>query len=142
MPVEGRGLGSVSTQEVAGDGRLGSLSTPLSVHKLQAALYVKAKASDGYRQQYPVQLALYPGLLTGTHSAPARHAGAASYLLGQHFPPRSRLQNKQDARQYASIVRRLAAGVRLPPLPDWKQWLDYFPKFIINQFACHIASPR
>ena len=49
MPVEGRGLGSVSTQEVARDGRLGNLSTPFSVQKLQAALHAKAKSSDGYR---------------------------------------------------------------------------------------------
>jgi hypothetical protein len=49
MPVEGRGLGSVSTQEVARDGRLGNLSTPLSVQKLQAALHAKAKSSDCYR---------------------------------------------------------------------------------------------
>lgn len=49
MPVEGRSLGSVSTQEVARDRRLGNLSTPLSVQKLQVALHAKAKSSDGYR---------------------------------------------------------------------------------------------
>jgi RNA-directed DNA polymerase len=49
MPVEGRSLGSVSTQEVAKDRRLGNLSTPLSVQKLQVALHAKAKSSDGYR---------------------------------------------------------------------------------------------
>lgn len=49
MPVEGRGLGSVSTQEVARDRRLGNLSTPESVQKLQVALHAKAKSSDGYR---------------------------------------------------------------------------------------------
>ena len=49
MPVEGRSLGSVSTQEVARDGRLGNLSTPLNVQKLQAALHAKAKSSDCYR---------------------------------------------------------------------------------------------
>ena len=49
MPVEGRRLGSVSTQEVARDGRLGNLSTPLNVQKLQAALHAKAKSSDCYR---------------------------------------------------------------------------------------------
>jgi RNA-directed DNA polymerase len=49
MPVEGRSLGSVSTQEVARDRRLGNLSTPLSVQKLQAALNAKAKSSDSSR---------------------------------------------------------------------------------------------
>jgi RNA-directed DNA polymerase len=47
--MEGRSLGSVSTQEVARDGRLGNLSTPLNVQKLQAALHAKAKSSDRYR---------------------------------------------------------------------------------------------
>src|SRR6478735_620135 len=49
MPMEGRGLGSVLTQEVARDRRLGNLSTPLSVQKLQVALHAKAKSSDCYR---------------------------------------------------------------------------------------------
>jgi hypothetical protein len=49
MPVEGRSLGSRSTQEVARDRRLGNLSTPNSVQKLQAALHVKAKSEAGYR---------------------------------------------------------------------------------------------
>ena len=47
--MEGRGLGSVSTQEVARDERLGNPATPLSVQKLQAALHAKAKSSDCYR---------------------------------------------------------------------------------------------
>src|SRR5438132_1204879 len=49
MPMAGRSLGSVSTQEVARDGRLDNLSTPLSVQKLQVALHAKAKSSDDYR---------------------------------------------------------------------------------------------
>ena len=92
--------------------------------------------------KHAVELAPYAGLLPGTHPAPASHAGAAPHFLWQHFPRNSRLQNKQDARQYASIIQRLAARMRLAPPPDWKQWLDYFPQFIINQFVCHIASPR
>jgi RNA-directed DNA polymerase len=47
--VEGRGLGSRRTQQVAKDGRLGNLSTPKSVRKLQTALHAKAKAEAGYR---------------------------------------------------------------------------------------------
>jgi RNA-directed DNA polymerase len=49
MPAEGRGLGSVSTQEVARDGRLGNPATPFNVQKLQAALHAKSKSSDCYR---------------------------------------------------------------------------------------------
>src|SRR3979490_279684 len=49
MPVEGRGLSSRQTQHVVRDRRLGNLSTPKSVQKLQTALYAKAKAEAGYR---------------------------------------------------------------------------------------------
>jgi len=49
MPVEGRGLGSGQTQEVGKDRRLGNLSTPVSVQKLQMALHAKAKTESDYR---------------------------------------------------------------------------------------------
>ena len=49
MPAEGRGLGSRQTQEVGKDGRLGNLSTPISVQRLQMALHAKAKSESGYR---------------------------------------------------------------------------------------------
>ncbi len=49
MPVEGRGLSSRQTQDVGKDRRLGNLSTPSSVQKLQKALHAKAKAEPGFR---------------------------------------------------------------------------------------------
>src|SRR5664279_2631370 len=49
MPVEGRGLGSRPTQDVVRTWRLGNLSTPISVQKLQMALHAKAKSEAGYR---------------------------------------------------------------------------------------------
>jgi len=49
MPVEGRGLGSKQTQHVVRAWRLGNLSTPMSVQKLQMALHAKAKAEAGFR---------------------------------------------------------------------------------------------
>src|SRR6266436_8949465 len=49
MPVEGRGFSSRQTQQVVRDRRLGNLSTPKSVQKLQTALHAKAKAEAGYR---------------------------------------------------------------------------------------------
>src|ERR1700676_1867973 len=49
MPVEGRGLSSRRTQQVARDRGLGNLSTPKIVQKLQMALHAKAKAEAGYR---------------------------------------------------------------------------------------------
>jgi retron-type reverse transcriptase len=49
MPVEGRGLSSRQTQDVGKDRRLGNLSTPGSVRKLQRALHAKAKAEPSFR---------------------------------------------------------------------------------------------
>src|SRR3979411_3069713 len=49
MPVEGRDLSSRRTQYVVRTWRLGNLSTPKSVQKLQKALHAKAKAEAGYR---------------------------------------------------------------------------------------------
>ena len=47
--MEGRGLSSGQTQDVVRDRRLGNLSTPKSVQKLQVALHAKAKTEAGYR---------------------------------------------------------------------------------------------
>ena len=47
--MEGRGLGSRPTQHVARDWRLGNLTTPSSVQKLQTALHAKAKEEPEYR---------------------------------------------------------------------------------------------
>ena len=49
MPAEGRGPGSRRMCEVVRDRRLGNLSTPESVSKLQSALHEKAKAQPSYR---------------------------------------------------------------------------------------------
>src|ERR1019366_10661848 len=49
MPREGRGLNSRRTQQVARNGRLGNLATPLSVQKLQTALHAKAKENPSFR---------------------------------------------------------------------------------------------
>src|ERR1700760_565862 len=49
MPVEGRSLSSRRAQHVVRDRRLGNLSTPKTVQKLQKALHAKAKAEAGYR---------------------------------------------------------------------------------------------
>jgi RNA-directed DNA polymerase len=49
MLVEERGLSSRQTQYVVRTWRLGNLSTPIRVQKLQMALHAKAKAEAGYR---------------------------------------------------------------------------------------------
>lgn len=49
MSVEGSGPGSGSAQEMARDWRLGNLTTPENIQKLQAALHAKAKGEPGLR---------------------------------------------------------------------------------------------
>jgi hypothetical protein len=49
MLVKERGLSSRATQEVARNGKLGHLSIPLKVQKLQMALQAKAKENPGFR---------------------------------------------------------------------------------------------
>ena len=49
MPVEERDLSSRQTQDVGKDRRLGNLSTPKCVQRLQRALHAKAKAEPGFR---------------------------------------------------------------------------------------------
>ncbi len=49
MPVEERDLSSKQTYNVGKDGRLGNLSTPQNVQRLQRALHAKAKAESGFR---------------------------------------------------------------------------------------------
>src|SRR6202048_1282988 len=49
MPVEGRGLSSRQTQQAVRTGRLGNLTTPKRVQKLQMALHAKAKTEADYR---------------------------------------------------------------------------------------------
>jgi hypothetical protein len=49
MLVEERGLSSRQTQYVVKTWRLGNLSTPIRVQKLQMVLHAKAKAEAGYR---------------------------------------------------------------------------------------------
>ena len=49
MPAEERGPGSRQTQVATRSRRLGNLTTPPSVQKLQSALHAKAKEEPGYR---------------------------------------------------------------------------------------------
>jgi RNA-directed DNA polymerase len=49
MPMEGRGLGSGSTQQEGKDWRLGNLKTPIGVQRLRTALHAKAKEEPEFR---------------------------------------------------------------------------------------------
>jgi len=49
MPVEGRDLNSIQTQDVGKDRKLGNPATPKSVQRLQKVLHAKAKTAPGFR---------------------------------------------------------------------------------------------
>lgn len=84
MPAEERGPGSEPTQEVARGRRLGNLSTPISVQKLQAALHAKAKAEPEYRF-YTLYDKLYrPDVLAHAYDRCRANKGAAG-VDGQTF---------------------------------------------------------
>jgi len=84
MPVEGRGLGSRQTQQVGKDRRLGNLSTPRSVQKLQKALHAKAKAEPGYRF-YALYDKMYREDILAHAYAQCRSNKGASGVDGQDF---------------------------------------------------------
>lgn len=77
MPVEG-------TQDVARIGRLGNLSTPQSVQKLQTALHAKAKEAPGFRF-YALYDKLYRADVLCHAYARCRASGGAEGVDGQRF---------------------------------------------------------
>ena len=84
MLVEGRGLGSRQTQDVGKDRRLGNLSTPGSVRKLQKALHAKAKAEPGFRF-YALYDKLYREDILAHAYAQCRSNRGAPGVDGQDF---------------------------------------------------------
>lgn len=78
MPVEGRGLGSSGTLEVAREERgLGNLSTPVKLQELQKALHAKAKGEPSYRF-YALYDKLYrEDVLAHAYACCRSNAGAA-----------------------------------------------------------------
>jgi len=84
MPVEGRGLGSRQTQDAEQDGRLGNLSTPKRVQRLQKALHAKAKAEPGFRF-YALYDKIYREDILAHAYAQCRSNKGASGVDGQDF---------------------------------------------------------
>jgi group II intron reverse transcriptase/maturase len=85
MPVEGRNLSSRQTQEVGKDRRLGHLSTPVSVQRLQAALHAKAKAEPGFRFYALYDKIYREDILTHAYAQCRANKGAPG-VDGQDFP--------------------------------------------------------
>jgi group II intron reverse transcriptase/maturase len=84
MLVEERDLGSRQTQDVGKDGRLGNLSTPKSVQKLQRALHAKAKAEPGFRF-YALYDKIYREDILAYAYAQCRSNKGAAGVDGQDF---------------------------------------------------------
>jgi len=84
MLAEGRGLGSRQTQQVGKDGRLGNLSTPERVQRLQKALHAKAKAEPGFRF-YALYDKLYREDILAHAYAQCRSNRGAPGVDGQDF---------------------------------------------------------
>jgi len=84
MLVEERDLGSRQTQDVGKDGRLGNLSTPKSVQKLQRALHAKAKAAPGFRF-YALYDKMYREDILAYAYAQCRSNKGAAGVDGQDF---------------------------------------------------------
>lgn len=84
MPVEGRSLSSRATQDVARARRLGNLSTPDSVQKLQAALHAKAKEAPGFRF-YVLYDKVYRADVLAHAYRRCRANGGAAGVDGQRF---------------------------------------------------------
>jgi RNA-directed DNA polymerase len=80
----GKGPQFKTTQEVARDGRLGNLATPMSVQKLQVALHAKAKAEPGFRF-YALDDKLYREDILAHADACCRANKGAAGVDGQDF---------------------------------------------------------
>jgi hypothetical protein len=103
MPVEGRSLSSRQTQDVARDGRLGNLTTPGSVQKLQTALHAKAKEEPGYRF-YLLYDKVYRGdVLEFAYRCCKANTGAAG-VDGQEFDD---IEAYGEARWLGELAERL-----------------------------------
>jgi hypothetical protein len=75
MSVAGRGLGSRQTQQAETDGRLGNLSTPKGVQRLQKALHAKQKAELGFRVYALCDKILREAILAHAYAQCRSHKG-------------------------------------------------------------------
>jgi len=84
VPLEERGLSSRQTQDVGKGRRLGDLSTPENVQRLQTALHAKTKAEPGFRF-YALSDKIYrEDILAHTYACCRSNEGAPG-VDGQEF---------------------------------------------------------
>jgi len=104
MPAEERSLGSRQTQEATRSRRLGNLTTPPSVQKLQSALHAKAKEEPGYRFYLLYDKVSRADVLVFAYRCCKANKGAAG-VDGQTF---------EDIEAYGEVrwIRELAERLR------------------------------
>ncbi|MBW8831643.1 MAG: group II intron reverse transcriptase/maturase [Burkholderiales bacterium] len=104
MPAEERSPGSRQTQEATRSRRLGNLTTPPSVQKLQSALHAKAKEEPGYRFYLLYDKVSRADVLVFAYRCCKANKGAAG-VDGQTF---------EDIEAYGEVrwIRELAQRLR------------------------------
>jgi RNA-directed DNA polymerase len=104
MPAEERSPGSRQTQEATRSRRLGNLTTPPSVQKLQSALHAKAKEEPGYRFYLLYDKVSRADVLVFAYRCCKANKGAAG-VDGQTF---------EDIEAYGEVrwIRELAERLR------------------------------
>src|SRR5260370_26141438 len=109
MPVEGRSLSSGQTQDVVRDRRLGNLSTPKSVQKLQMALHAKAKTEAGYRFYALYDKIFREDILAHAYAQCRSNKGAPG-VHGQDFPDVEEYGVQRWLGELALALRQLPYG--------------------------------
>jgi hypothetical protein len=112
MPIEERGLGSRSTQQVGRGRRLGNLRTPIIVQKLQTALHAKAKEEPGYRFYLLYDKIYRQDVLRHAYRSCKANKGAAG-VDGVRFEDIEATGEEQWLGELAERLRKNHIGCRL-----------------------------
>ena len=104
MPGEGRGLSSRRTRDVVRDWRLGNLTTPKTVQKLQTALHAKAKGDPKFRF-YALYDKVYREDVLSLALRRCRHNDGKAGVDGQTFEDIAKYGEKQWLGELAEELR-------------------------------------
>ena len=95
-------------------------------------------------QQLFVQPLPHADFLPRSQSAPGRHPAPEPELGRQMLPADTGVEHEQDPLQHEPVIKRLAARVAKPPLPQRQQRLDPLPQPIrhIPRLRPHRHPPK